>query len=470
MVFSSEIFLFTFLPLFLLVYYAAPFRFRSGIIVVFSYAFYGWWRVDFLALLIGMTLWVYWFGGQIYRTLDTKAAKVFCIIGVSGCLAVLGVFKYFNFFIDNFAGLMGKTPADLGVTLRIILPIGVSFFVFHAISYMVDISRKEVPPADNLVDFAAFIALFPHLVAGPVLRYKDLSAQLKSREHSFPLFLEGVRWFTFGLAKKVLVADSVAPIADQIFNQSNPTFVESWLGALAYTVQIYFDFSGYSEMAVGLGLMIGIRFIQNFHFPYMSRSITEFWRRWHISLSVWLRDYLYVPLGGNRRGVTRTYINLFLTMLIGGLWHGANWTFVLWGAFHGGVLAVERAVGVGKATRSVWFIPLTFVMVIFAWVMFRAPDIAVALDMYRGMVGANGFAIRPELSWQIANEGLVILIVGLAIIVIEPFASNLTIARNEDIIRERIGTIKALAVCVLAMVAVLRVAEQSFSPFLYFQF
>ena len=470
MVFSSEIFIFTFLPLFLLAYYAVPFRFRSGVIVVFSYTFYGWWRFDFLALIIGMTLWVYWFGAQIYRNLDTRAAKTLCIIGVSGCLAVLGVFKYFNFFIDKFAALAGKTPADLGVTLRIILPIGVSFFVFHAISYLVDILRKEVPPADDLVDFAAFIALFPHLVAGPVLRYKDLSAQLKARDHSLELFLEGVRWFTLGLAKKVLIADAVAPIADQMFSQANPTFIESWLGALAYTVQIYFDFSGYSEMAVGLGLMIGIRFIQNFHFPYMSRSITEFWRRWHISLSVWLRDYLYVPLGGNRRGVARTYINLFLTMLIGGLWHGANWTFILWGAFHGGVLAIERAAGVGKSQRPVWFIPSTMLLVILAWVMFRAPDMTVALDMYRGMSGLNGIEISPEISWQIASESLAILAIGIIIICIEPFVSNLTIAPNEELLLQRVGAVKALAVSALAIVAVLRIAEQSFSPFLYFQF
>jgi alginate O-acetyltransferase complex protein AlgI len=346
MVFSSQFFIFTFLPAFLIVYYTLPFRLRSALIVLASWLFYGWWRVDFLFLLIGLTLWTYFCGKYTYKMSvagNEKMARRIATLGIVGCLTVLGFFKYLGFFVDSFAEMLGKTPEELGYTLRIILPIGISFFVFHAISYLVDMLRREVPPADNIVDFAAFISLFPHLVAGPVLRYKDLSGQLKARTHTPELFIEGMRWFIIGLAKKVLIADSVAPIADMMFKLHEPTFVEAWTGAIAYSTQLYFDFSGYSEMAVGLGLMIGIRFIQNFNFPYISTSITEFWRRWHISLSVWLRDYVYIPLGGNRRGIARTYINLFLTMLIGGIWHGANWTFIIWGAMHGLALAIERA-------------------------------------------------------------------------------------------------------------------------------
>jgi alginate O-acetyltransferase complex protein AlgI len=472
MVFSSEIFLFTFLPLFLVAYYCIPFAWRSGLIVLASYVFYGWWRADFLLLLIGMTLWVYGFGAAIHKVKTERVADRLCFIGVAGCLCVLGVFKYLNFFVDSFAAMLGKSEADLGFTLRVILPIGISFFVFHAISYLVDIRRKEVPPADNLLDFAAFIALFPHLVAGPVLRYKDLSAQLRQREHSFALFTEGLRWFIIGLAKKVLIADAVAPLADSIFNLDHPTFLESWTGAVAYTVQLYFDFSGYSEMAVGLGLMIGIRFIQNFNFPYTSRSITEFWRRWHISLSVWLRDYLYIPLGGNRKGPARTYINLFLTMFIGGLWHGANWTFVIWGAYHGGLIAIERLLGIktGEGQRSLMMVPVTMLLVTIGWVMFRAPNFGVAFDMYSGMAGLHGFGFRELAMMQLSGEGLFVLMLGIALIILESRLAKPEIPSHAELKVKAAFVCPAFATSALAGLCLLRISEQSFSPFLYFQF
>ncbi len=473
MVFSSEIFLFLFLPAFLAIYYVFPFRFRSFIIVVFSYGFYGWWRIDFLLLLMGMTLWVYFFGGLVHRAAGSIWQRRYCMIGIAGCLAVLGVFKYLNFFVDSLATLLGASADDLGFTLRVILPIGISFFVFHAISYLIDILRKEVQPAARLVDFAAFIALFPHLVAGPVLRYKDLSEQLRQRSHTLDKFTEGIRWFVFGLAKKILIADSIAPLVTTIYSHDNPSFVEAWLGAIAYTVQLYFDFSGYSEMAVGLGLMIGIRFINNFDCPYISRSITEFWRRWHISLSVWLRDYLYIPLGGNRKGPVRTYVNLLTTMLLGGLWHGANWTFLVWGAWHGGLLAIERWWGSrGGGEQRSWAIglPLTTLLVIVGWVLFRAPDFTTALDIYAGMAGLHGFAVRPEVDWQLSREGIAVLLAGIAIIYAEPWARRASVtwqtAENTGAIRQAV----AFTTLACGVISVFRIAELSYSPFLYFQF
>jgi alginate O-acetyltransferase complex protein AlgI len=355
----------------------------------------------------------------------------------------------------------------------VILPIGISFFVFHAISYLVDILRKEVPPAGRFIDFAAFIALFPHLVAGPVLRYKDLSAQLKSRTHSFELFTEGMRWFVFGLAKKVLIADSVATLVAALHNQPDPTFAEAWLAAIAYSVQLYFDFSGYSEMAIGLGLMIGIRFINNFNFPYLASSITEFWRRWHISLSVWLRDYLYIPLGGSRQGARRTYINLFLTMLLGGLWHGANWTFIVWGGWHGALLAIERKIGVRDSVtfRSKLIrLPLTTLLVVLGWVLFNSPDFSTALDFYAGMAGLQGFPIRPEVDWQLSREAMSMLVVAIAIIYCEP---RLRMLATRWQVTPAAGTGRqavALLTACIAVVSVLRISDQSYSPFLYFQF
>ncbi|MEO8532029.1 MAG: MBOAT family O-acyltransferase, partial [Deltaproteobacteria bacterium] len=341
MVFSSESFLFLFLPAFMAIYYLTPFRFRSPVILAGSYLFYGWWRFDYLLLLFATTVWSYVMGLLISKNLGTGRAKTWLLIGVFGCLSVLGVFKYLNFFIDSVAALFGTDAAGLGVHWRLLLPIGVSFYVFHSISYLMDVYRRDAAATLKFFDFAAFIALFPQLVAGPILRFKDLADQFSYRVHSPKLFADGMSLFIIGLGKKVILADSIAPLADLAFNNPDPSLIVAWVGSIAYMIQLYFDFSGYSDMALGLGLMMGFRFRKNFDTPYISASITEFWRRWHISLSVWLRDYLYIPLGGNRKGVSRTYINLMTVMVLGGLWHGANWTFVFWGVLHGGFLALE---------------------------------------------------------------------------------------------------------------------------------
>jgi alginate O-acetyltransferase complex protein AlgI len=473
MIFSSNIFVFLFLPLFLAVYYAVPARARSLVIVIGSWTFYGWWRIDFLALYALVTVWTYWFGQKIAEAEDQETAKLRCIVGCVGSLMVLFYFKYWNFFTGSIIDALGVTsPAGI-FTMQIILPIGISFFVFESISYMMDIYRKDAPPARNFVDFAAFLALYPHLIAGPVMRYKDLSDQIVSRTHTLAKFNEGCVWFMIGFAKKVLIADSVAPLADTLFAEERLTFAEAWLGATAYTIQLYFDFSGYSEMAIGLGLMIGFRLVRNFDAPYVSRSITEFWRRWHISLSQWLRDYLYVTLGGNRKGPVRTYVNLFLTMLLGGLWHGANITFVIWGAFHGAVLALERALG-AKGGRSpypaliAW--PLTMVMVMLGWVMFRAHDLASALAFYEGMAGLNGWAITDEIAWRITDMQLAMLAVAIAIVFIEPRTRQLLrLAVEAGRGAIAVGTGRAALVAMFA-VAVLKMSADSYSPFLYFQF
>src|SRR4029079_9671031 len=263
-------------------------------------------------------------------------------------------------------------------------------------SYLVDIYRREAEPTRDVVDFAAFIALFPHLIAGPMLRYHLLAEQFRAREHSWRRFSKGCVIFMVGFCKKVLIADTIAPVADAAFGLSAPTLADAWLGTIAYAPQLFFDFSGYSDMAIGLAWMIGFEFPQNFNDPYLSRSITDFWKRWHMSLSGWLRRYLYIPLGGNRKGTARTYFNLFTTMVLGGLWHGANWTFVLWGALHGGALAAERYAG-ERAPRAAWPAWLaaarTMLIVLVGWVLFRAADVSAAGVMLGGMVGAHGVAL-----------------------------------------------------------------------------
>jgi alginate O-acetyltransferase complex protein AlgI len=476
MVFSSEIFLFLFLPVFLAIYYLIPFRFRSALILAGSYLFYGWWRFDFLALLFLTTLWTYGFGHLIGANLGTSRARLFCGIGVAGCLAVLGVFKYLNFFIDSFAALLGTDAAGLDIHWRLILPIGVSFYVFHSISYLVDIVREDAKPTRNFFDFAAFISLFPQLVAGPILRFKDLAHQFEHRTHSAEKFADGMAWFAIGLGKKVLIADSLAPLADLAFATPDPSAPLAWAGATAYMLQLYFDFSGYSDMAMGLGLMMGFRFRENFDAPYTSASITEFWRRWHISLSVWLRDYLYIPLGGNRISERRTYINLMTVMVLGGLWHGANWTFVLWGVWHGGWLAAERGLGWAMRPKTAGRIALTLVIVLIGWVMFRAADVGEAMAFYGGMIGRNGFAIPFDIALHITRESLVIMALAILICGMEPFGRDL-VRRRYYVASGPAGTlaltdtlVPALVTSAIFALSVMRLAEQSFSPFLYFQF
>lgn len=487
MVFSSETFLFLFLPVFLVVYFLTPTRFRSIVILIASYIFYGWWRVDYLSLLFLTTLWSYGFGLLIERNRDTRWAGWTVGIGIGGNLAVLGVFKYLNFFIDSIAALFGTDAAGLGVHWRLLLPIGVSFYVFHSISYLVDVHRRDARATRNFFDFASFIALFPQLVAGPILRFKDVTNQFAHRTHSPQLFADGLARFTIGLAKKVLIADALAPLADLAFSTPDPSAPLAWAGALAYMLQLYFDFSGYSDMAIGLGMMIGFRFMENFDAPYISRSITEFWRRWHISLSVWLRDYLYVPLGGNRKGPTRTYINLVLVMLLGGLWHGANWTFVLWGAWHGGWLAVERATGMARQGGT-FALFRTLSVVLIGWVMFRAADVGQALHVYTGMIGLNGWQLSPEVAVHIRHENLYLLALAIGIAFAEPRLRGVARVLYFPTSTESLGAalddmppsrprltgvnslVPSLLITGLAVLCVMRLAEQSFSPFLYFQF
>lgn len=476
MVFSSETFLFLFLPLFLVLYYLTPDRFRSMTILAGSWIFYGWWRFDFLGLLILTTLWTYGIGLMIRRHLDTPRAQIWCAIGVAGCLAVLGVFKYLNFFVDSLAVLMGTDAAGLGLHWRLILPIGVSFYVFQSISYLVDVTRRDVDATVSFFDFAAFIALFPQLIAGPILRFKDLADQFTSRTHSAQMFADGMALFIVGLGKKVLIADSVAPLADLAFATPDPSMPLAWLGSVAYMIQLYFDFSGYSDMAVGLGMMMGFRFINNFDTPYVSRSVTEFWRRWHISLSVWLRDYLYIPLGGNRKGPLRTYVNLMTVMVLGGMWHGANWTFLVWGAWHGGWLAVERATGLANDRRLTGLVR-TLLIVLIGWIAFRAAGMGQAFDVYAGLLGLNGTTLAPDIAVQITSEALTLLMLGIGLAAAEPSLNTLgrqtwftPLPGPDGALTATRSLVPALTVTVIAALSVMKLAEQSFSPFLYFQF
>lgn len=470
MVFSTYVFLFLFLPLFLAVYYLIPFRFRTALILVGSYLFYGWWRFDFLLLFIAVTLISFWAGKGIENGSSRAVQKRALTLGVVGNLAILFYFKYFNFGVDSMNGLFVSLGLPNWESWQVILPIGLSFYIFHAISYLVDIYRRDGPAA-SFWKLSAYIALFPQLVAGPILRYKDVVYQFEARRHTFSKFSEGALRFMVGFCKKVLIADSVAGLADYAFALPAPSAADAWLGALAFAVQLYYDFSGYSDMAIGLGLMLGFRFMENFNYPYISRSITEFWTRWHISLSSWLRDYLYIPLGGNRRGSGRTYVNLMLVMLLGGLWHGANWTFVAWGAWHGGFLVGERLLGKLKLWRplpAVLTVPKTILIVIVGWVLFRAADVQSAWTTLRAMAGTNGWALSEGFSWELTGLGLTSLVAAGLLIYLAPWWRNL-LWRLPERPRQALMTVHC-TILPLFVLSIFRLSAQSFSPFLYFQF
>lgn len=478
MVFSSVVFIFFFLPIFFALYFSASEKLKSFVILIGSYLFYSWWRVDFAILMLISSVWNFYLGNVIFKIDDKKKRKLVMLLVVVSNLCLLGYFKYFNFFADSLAYAVNDGQTFDWAMYHVILPIGISFYNFQAISYIIDIYRKDVEPAPRFVDFAAYNSLFPQLIAGPVLRYSDLAGQFVKRIHTLDKFNYGAVRFSTGLAKKVLIADSVAPIADAMFAIPDPTFVESWLGALAYTVQLYFDFSGYSSMAIGLGMMMGFRFIENFDTPYVSLSITEFWRRWHISLSSWLRDYLYIPLGGSRGSPSRTYLNLLATMVLGGLWHGANWTFVVWGFWHGLILALERLFKVANSTSAIavrWFV--TFIFIVIGWVFFRATDLANAFDMLSGMFGMNGLSLRSDYSWQITQFSLIFLVFGLLLAVLEPklvklFKHRSTGEFGNDGLKKGylVSLPMAIAASILAILAVVKLIADSDTPFLYFQF
>lgn len=483
MVFSSNVFLFLFLPVFLGLYYLSGNRYRNLLLLIASYVFYAWWRVDFLGLFAAVTLWNYWIGLKVGAAgVRTRPAQRWLLAGVALDLCVLGYFKYANFGVESLNAIVASFGLQPFILTHVLLPIGISFYIFESISYIIDVYRGDTPATRNLIDFAAFVAIFPHLIAGPVLRFRDLVEQFNHRTHTLDKFAEGATRFMQGFIKKVCVADTLATVADHAFALAHPSTGDAWLGALAYTAQLYFDFSGYSDMAIGLGLMMGFRFMENFKQPYVSQSITEFWRRWHISLSTWLRDYLYITLGGNRGGTLKTYRNLFLTMLLGGLWHGANITYIIWGAWHGVWLAIEKAMGINTTPRGLqplrW--ALTFLLVVIGWVMFRAENLHVAGRMYAAMFGFADWHLSPLTAASLTGLQVTTLLVAylsLAFFGLRDLYRDAPPAKSPTApaVRRAPFSGRGLAagralVLMMFVAAVLKLSAQSFSPFLYFQF
>ena len=478
MVFSSYLFLFYFLPLALAAYYAAPRRAQHLILTALSYAFYGWANPLFVVLLLISTLIDYLAGLVIAAhppeaarawARQPRSARIALVASICSNLSLLGFFKYFNFGVENLdalANLIGMPELRLDLAFRVTLPLGISFYTFQSMSYTIDVYRGRAAALRNFIDFACYVSMFPQLVAGPIIRFSEVADQLASRTHTVEKFARGVAFFSLGLSKKVLLANPCGKIADLAFDAGSRTMLEAWYGVTAYAFQIYFDFSGYSDMAIGLGLMLGFVFPKNFDSPYLSQSITEFWRRWHISLSTWLRDYLYVPLGGNRKGPGRTYVNLFLVMLIGGLWHGAAWNFVIWGGLHGLLLSAERVRGkaslYGRLPAPLR-VATTFGIVLVTWVFFRASDLPHAMaylgDMLAVSEGQAGAGLLAGIVYERYYLGTLLLAGAIV------WGAPQTWDWTRRLTLPRAGV--AFALLLLSAVAL---TTQAYNPFIYFIF
>lgn len=477
MSFSSPIFLWYFLPGTLLIYWLLPRSRRNLVLSASSLIFYVFGGLSFVFGLLAIILFNYLAGIVIQspRVVANQRLRQRLFFGAVGLdLLLLGIWKYAGFAsqqVRNIAGLFGDGSTPL---ISIALPIGISFFTFHHISYIVDVYRGDKTPQRNLLAFVTYIAMFPQLVAGPIIRYREIADQLDEvRPSRLADFADGMPRFALGLSKKVLVADPLAPVADAAFSLhggalNTPT---AWIGILAYTMQIYFDFSGYSDMAIGLARMFGYRFPENFNRPYSAVSITDFWRRWHMSLSRWFRDYMYIPLGGNRGTSFQTYRNLYLVFFATGFWHGAQWTFIVWGLFHGTFLAIERATGNtgagevrGVALRRV----ITFLVVVVGWVFFRAATLNTAGHFLKAMFVPHFGKIAPEVSAALTGYRKLDLVLALTVVLIPgTFTMGTFLEKEND---KRSSVARVLYTAVAAPWAAVVVAAGTFSPFLYFKF
>ena len=468
MLFSSIVFLFTFLPAVMILYYLLPVRFRNVILLLASLVFYAWGEPVYLFLMLLSILFNYFSGLDIARNLqDKRAAKRSLVFNLIINLAVLGFFKYEGFVLDTLNGIL---PVHISYH-ALPLPIGISFYTFQILSYIIDVYRGNVKVQTNLPNFALYVTMFPQLIAGPIVQYADVDEQLASREISRTKFGEGSMYFIRGLAKKVLLANTSGMIFTEVSGlaKDNIAVMTAWLGAFAYMFQIYFDFSGYSDMAIGLGKMFGFEFNMNFNYPYVSKSITEFWRRWHISLSSWFRDYVYIPLGGNRVSKIKHIRNLLIVWFLTGLWHGAAWNFVAWGLYYGVILIIEKYLlspvldRLPDVVRHIYSI----VLVVIGWGLFFSSSFGQAADYIRVMfgAGAHGFADRESMYLLTSNLILwLILIFG---------STPLVHFRYEHMLRSKkwnTTIINSVVYAALFIVCIAYLVTETYNPFLYFRF
>ncbi len=469
MVFSSLVFLFAFLPAVLLLYFLVPKRFKNVMLFIASLIFYAWGEPIYVLLMIA-SISVAYVTGLIADKEKSGKKKAFAatLIEVVWSLGLLLLFKYSDFFVVNLNSLLGTQIPLLGFSL----PIGISFYSFQSMSYVIDVYRGQVKPQRNFITLGTYVALFPQLVAGPIVRYTDIERQLSNRSFSMRRFAQGVKRFSVGLAKKALLANGIYVLFEEISaaDASELSVTAAWLSVIAYTFQIYFDFSGYSDMAIGLGKMLGFDFLENFNYPYISKSITEFWRRWHMSLSSWFRDYVYIPLGGNRKGKLRQCINIMIVWFLTGFWHGANWNFALWGVYFGVVLLIEKLLlkrWLDKLPSAVCHI-YSLLLIVIGWGIFAYEDTSELVTSFKNMFGAGGLPIWSEQTgmWLVQYLPLMVILVVASTPLMKSFGEWL----DEKCPNLYGLVLEPISVALMLVVSTAYLASSAFNPFLYFRF
>lgn len=470
MVFSSLVFLFVFLPITLLFYFIVPRKYRNFILLIVSLIFYAWGEPVYIVLMLFSTVIDFINGLLVEKYADQpKKAKKVVIFAVIVNLSLLTFFKYSGFIVSNVNALIGTTFTVPDIAL----PIGISFYTFQTMSYTIDVFRKDAPAQKNIINLGAYVTMFPQLIAGPIVRYQTVAEQLNHRKETQSLFASGVERFVIGLGKKVLLANNIGLLWSQVSSMaiSELTVMTSWLGVIAFGLQIYFDFSGYSDMAIGLGRMFGFELLENFNYPYISQSITEFWRRWHISLGTWFRDYVYIPLGGNRKGKWRTYLNVFIVWFLTGLWHGASWNFILWGLYFGIIITIEKVFlmkWLSYAPRLIRHL-YTLVLLIIGWGLFAFENLSYLKDYFRVMFGFKEVALYDQVTlYYLMTNGVLLIIL---VIASTPLAKQMYQKLKQSKRGELLDVVLSPIVCLLILIlSTAYLVDSSYNPFLYFRF
>ena len=459
MIFSSILFIYYFLPILLLVYFIIPNKYKNLVLLIFSLLFYFLGEPKYIIVLLSSCIINYYLSKQFEKS---KKRKLYLIISLIYNIGNLLVFKYTDFFISNINQILNtKIPY-----LYIIMPIGISFFTFQALGYVIDVYNKKHKPAKNILDFMTYICLFPQLVAGPIVRYSDIEKELTDRTHSYDLFAEGIKRFIIGLSKKVLLANVLGEFSKALITE---TVLSSWLKPIAYTLQIYFDFSGYSDMAIGLGLMFGFKFLENFNYPLIASSITDFWRRWHISLSSWFRDYVYIPLGGNRVSKLKWIRNIFTVWFLTGFWHGASWNFIIWGLYFGIILVIEKLfTGKYIAKTKVFKYIYSLLIIVISFLIFNSNNTKEIFNSLKNMFLLNNIELtNPETIYYLKSY-LVLLVI--SIISATPLLKTIIIKLRNTKLNKLINILEPITYIVLLILSTAFLIDESFNPFLYFRF
>lgn len=465
MLFSGITFLYYFLPAFFLVYFITPGKLKNLVLVLASLIFYGWGEPVYVILMIGVVFVGYIAGILTEKHKGKTVGKIAYISALFLCLAVLAFFKYADFFIYNIGKLSGSTVKILGIAL----PVGISFYIFQLISYIIDVKREDVKAQKNIINMFAYVSMFPQLIAGPIVRYKDIEGELEERKHTFKQIRKGIIRFSIGLGKKILIANQLAALTDVIRTSENRSLLFVWMYAVATSLYIYYDFSGYSDMAIGLGSILGFKFPENFNYPFISKSITEFWRRWHMTLGGWFRDYVYIPMGGNRVSAGRLIFNILVVWALTGLWHGAAWNFVLWGLLFALLLIMEK-MWLGEILEKTVIIKRIYVIfaLLISFVIFSSDSVAQGMTYIKEMLGFGNLPLTNDITLYYAHSYIAVFV--MALIGATPLIKNMVFKIKKHLSEKILVVLEPVFAILIVVLSTAYIVDGSFNPFLYFRF